>query len=174
MILKTDNLLIRSFIESDGRAFAKMAEDGSLSDVGLTADCAEWIDEWAKEATALSREDDPKKEYIACTVCLRATNEVIGSVGCSYYEDLDEVGITYFIGNQYRQNGYAAESVRAYSDYFFSHYPIDRLIATIREANAASWKTIESCSFSLIEEKMYKDLNDETEQMYRFYERRRQ
>lgn len=93
-----------------------------------------------KKAIALSEIDNPKKEYIACTVCLKKTNEIIGSVGCSFYKDLDEVGITYFIGEKYRGNGYAVESVKAYTDYFFSHYQIKKLIATIREENVASVK----------------------------------
>lgn len=148
-----------------------MAKDGSLRDVGFDADCEKWMDEWIDGAIALSERDDPRKEYIACTVCLKETNEIIGSVGCSFYEDLDEVGITYFIGGQYRGNGYAAESVNAYAEYFFSHYGINKLIATIREANVSSWKTIEKCFFTLVETKMYKDINDDVAQLYRFYER---
>ena len=33
----------------------------------------------------------------------------------SYYEDLQKIGITYFIGAQYRNNGYAAEAAKAYT-----------------------------------------------------------
>lgn len=170
MILETSKLIIRSLNKYDGQAFAEMAEDGSLLDVGFAADCAAWMDEWIDGAIILSENDNPRKEYIAYTVCLKETNEIIGSVGCSFYEDLDEVGITYFIGNKYRGNGYAAESVKAYTEYFFSHYQIKKLIATIREANVSSWKTVEKCSFSLVETKMYKDVNDDVEQLYRFYE----
>lgn len=170
MILETRNLIIRSLNQSDGSEFARMAEDGSLLDVGFDSNCRNWMNEWVKEAIALSETDNPRKEYIANTVCLKETNEVIGAVGCSFYEDLDEVGITYFIGEKHRGNGYAVESVKAYTEYFFSHYPINRLIATMREANAASWKTVERCSFLLVEKKLYKDINDETEQLYRFYE----
>lgn len=170
MILETNNLIIRSLRKNDGKTFSEMAKDGSLLDVGFAADCADWIDEWIDGAILLSEIDDPRKEYIAYTVCLKETNEIIGSVGCSFYEDLNEVGITYFIGGKYRGNGYAAESVNAYTEYFVSHYKINKLIATIREANVSSWKTIEKCSFSLVETKMYKDINDKVEQLYRFYE----
>lgn len=170
MLLETGNLYIRSLEPNDAQTFSRMAKDGSLLDVGFDADCEEWIDQWMKEAIALSEIDNPKKEYIARTVCLKKTNEIIGSVGCSFYKDLDEVGITYFIGEKYRGNGYAVESVKAYTDYFFSHYQIKKLIATIREENVASWKTIEKCHFLFIEKKMYKDISDDEAQLTRYYE----
>jgi len=169
MIIETNNLIIRSVNQDDGSVFAQMAEDGSLFDIGFDPDCKKWMGEWIKEAMALSNADNPRKEYIANTVCLKETNEVIGSVGCSYYDDLDEVGITYFIGAKYRRKGYAKECVRAYTEYFFEHFKISTIIATIREENTASWKTIEKCNYSLVNVKMYKDINDKTEQLYRFY-----
>ena len=170
MLLETRNLWIRSLEPGDARAFSQMARDGSLSDIGFDVDCETWIDQWAQEAIVLSERDDPRKDYIACTVCLRETKEVIGSVGSSFYRDLDEVGITYFIGDAYRGSGYAAESIRAYTGYFFSHYPIRKLIATIREENTASWKTIEKCGFLLAAKKLYQDINDGEAQLTRFYE----
>ena len=170
MLLETSNLYIRSLEPNDAQTFSRMAKGGSLLDVGFDADCEEWIDQWIREAIALSKMDHPKRDYIACTVLLKKTNEIIGSVGCSFYKDLDEVGITYFIGDKYRGSGYAVESVKAYTDYFFSHYQINKLIATIREENVASWKTIEKCKFHFVEKKMYKDINDDEAQLTRFYE----
>lgn len=95
---------------------------------------------------------------------------VIGSVGCSYYEDLQKTGITYFIGAQYRNNGYAVEAVQAYTDYFFNHYHAKRMIATVRDENIASWNVLKKVGFILSEKRMYKDLNDDEEKLYRFYE----
>ena len=121
------------------------------------------------EAKALADKDDPTTKYLAYTVQLKHPKIVIGSVGCSYYEDLGKVGITYFIGANDRNQGYALEAVRAYIRHFFGHYPIRELIATIREENIPSWSVIEKAGFRLLERKMYQDLNDECEKMYRFY-----
>lgn len=95
---------------------------------------------------------------------------VVGSIGCSYYEDLQETGITYFIGAQYRNNGYAVEAVKAYTKYFLKHYNIKKLIATVRNDNIPSWKVIEKAGFKLIEKRMYKDLHDNEKKLYYFYE----
>ena len=169
MILETERLIIRELEETDAKHFAEMATDGSLKDVSFDADCGKWIDEWIVDTKELLRNDDPTKEYLAYTIQLKNAETVIGSVGCSYYEDLKKVGITYFIGAKFRNNGYASEAVTAYLKYFFQHYSINEIIATVREENVSSWKVIEKAGFNLIERKMYKDLNDEFEELYRFY-----
>ncbi len=43
----------------------------------------------------------------------------------------------------------------------------------IREDNLPSWKTIERAGFSLTERKMYRDINDANEELYRFYSAQR-
>ncbi len=44
------------------------------------------------------------------------------------------------------------------------------MIATVRDENISSWKVIEKAGFMLSEKRMYKDLNDDEEKLYRFYE----
>ena len=39
----------------------------------------------------------------------------------------------------------------------------------IKDNNAASWRTAEKSGFKLLETKMYKDIGDENEELYRFY-----
>lgn len=119
MRIETDRLIIRSIEHGDERAFADMAKDGSLLDIGFDMNCSEWIEEWIGEALLMDEIDNPQNAYIAYTICLKSNGLVIGSVGCSYYEDLEQTGITYFIGQKYRRNGYAVESVQAYINYFF-------------------------------------------------------
>ena len=53
--------------------------------------------------------------------------------------------------------------------YFFEHYDEDEILATILDINTPSWKTAEKIGFKLSETKMYKDLYDEEEELYRFY-----
>lgn len=66
---------------------------------------------------------------------------------------------------QNRGSGYAYEAVKAYAEYFFSHYGIPELIAAIREDNVASWRVIEKACFALVENKLYKDINDSAEKI---------
>lgn len=173
MFIETERLIIRSIEPTDEQAYIDMASDGSLQDIfGDCSDCREWMGTWIQEARALDRQNNPAGEYLAYTVTDKQRGIPLGSVGCSYYEDLKQVGITYFIGSAFRGQGYAAEAATAYAQYFFTHYDIPRLIATVRENNAASWKTVERAGFVLLDTKMYRNINDEQEELYSFYELR--
>ena len=169
MRIVTERLIIRSIKPGDETIFAEMAKDGSLIDVGFEDNCSEWIGDWINEAMGLSDKDDPRADYIAEVICLKEDGRVIGSIGTSYYEDVDKVGAVWFIGSEFRQRGYASEAVNAYIEYYFKHYAEDEILSTIRDANVSSWKTAEKAGFILEDTQMYKDINDSEEQLYRFY-----
>lgn len=169
MRIETERLIIRSIERGDEMVFAEMAKDGSLHDIGFDENCSEWIAGWIEEAISLSEKDDPRADYIADVICLKEDGRVIGSVGTTYYEDLDKVGIVYFVGTEFRQKGYVSEAVEAYLDYYFDHYQENEIRANIRDANVPSWKTAEKAGFVLEEKRMYKDIDDSEEQLYRFY-----
>ena len=169
MRIETERLIIRSVQKGDERILADMAKDGSLSELGFDENCSQWIDEWINEAIDLSVTDDPRKDYICGIICLKADERVIGSVGSTYYEDTKKIGICYGIGEGYRHRGYASEAVKAYLEFFFGHYDEDEIIATISDDNIASCKTAEKSGFQLSDIRMYKDIYDTEERLYRFY-----
>ena len=169
ILAKGENLFIRSLEPPDGKVFAQMAQDGSLQEIGFDKECYKWMDNWIKETTELNNENNPLKEYLAYAVVEEKTGKVIGSVGCSYYDDLDAIGICYFIGSEYRNRGYAVEAAGLYLQYFFDNYDVSQIIATIKDGNTASWKVAERIGFELIDKRNYKDSNDECEESYRFY-----
>ena len=76
------------------------------------------------------------------------------------------------IMNTSRQFTNICGSIGAYISYFFDHYNEKEIIATIKDENVPSWKTAEKCGFELVETKMYKDIDDEKEELYRFYVKR--
>ena len=96
------------------------------------------LGKWIAEAKEFAVRDNPDTDYLAYTIILKDESKAVGSVGCSYYEDLGEIGITCFIGAQYRNHGYAAEAVKEYTEYFFKHYDVQKLIATVRAENVPS------------------------------------
>lgn len=169
MYIETERIIIRSIKRGDEKAYVGMAKDGSLTEIGFDESFPEWADDWINEALELTEKDDPRADYIPCTILLRSTGEVIGNVGCTYYEDTDKIGICYFAGSEYRRKGYVTEAVRAYIKYFFDHYDENEIIATIKDDNIPSLKTAEKAGFKLLETKMYKDIYDEEEELYRFY-----
>lgn len=173
MYIETERLIIRSIERGDEIAYAEMAKDGSLNEVGFDESFSDWAGGWINEALELTEKDDARADYIPCTIVLKATGEVIGNVGNTYYEDTDQIGICYFVGSAFRRKGYVSEAVRAYIPYFFEHYNEDEIIASIKADNEPSWKTAERGGFKLLETKMYKDIYDEKEELYRFYAAKR-
>lgn len=170
MFIETERLIVRSLKNEDEAAFTAMASDGSLNDVGFNEFCSSWMKEWIIEAIGLDEANDPTADYLAYAISLKGQDTAIGCVGCSYYKDLQKVGLTYFIGAQHRKMGYAVEAVKAYTNYFFAQYKFASLIATIKEENIPSWKVIEKVGFRFAGTGFYKDINDETDKLYRFYE----
>lgn len=172
MILETKRLIIRSIQPTDEKAFIDMASDGSLWEIfGDCSECHKWMEEFISEAIKLEAEDNPYHEYLAYAIEDKNSHVVVGSVGSSYYEDFQEVGVTYFIGAKYRGNGYAAEALQCFVEYLFAGYHFKKLVATASVNNTASCKTLEKAGFSVIETKMYQDLYDECENMSNIYGR---
>lgn len=169
MIIDTERLIIRDITLADEKPFIEMASDGSLNDIGFDRNCGSWMKDWIIEAQALAQKDNPQTDYLAYVIEDRRTGFPMGSVGCSFYSDMGKVGVTYFVGAAYRSKGYASEAVKAYVRYFFEHYDETEIIATIREDNISSWRTIEKAGFVLMDKRMYRDINDADEKLYRFY-----
>lgn len=111
MYTESERILLRSIQYGDEKAFAKMAKDGSLAEIGFDESFSDWADGWIKEAIDLTKKDYPRADYIPCTIVLKSTGEVIGSVGCTYFGDTDRIGICYFAGAKYRKKGYVKEAV---------------------------------------------------------------
>ncbi len=173
MRIETERLIIRSVRMGDEKALADMAKDGSLSELGFDADCSRWIGEWIREAIDLAMKDVPRLDYICDIICLKDDERVIGTVGNTFYEDTGKIGICYGIAAEYRRSGYASEAVKAYLEYFFDHYGEDGIIAVIADDNTASRRTAEKAGFQFTDARMYQDIYDAEERLYRFYAAKR-
>lgn len=172
MYIETERLIIRSILPTDESAFIAMVADGSLNEdifCGYEGDYHDWVKEWIHESMLLDKEDNPRRNYLAYTIAEKAHGTPIGSVGCTFFDDTKEIGITYFIGAAFRGHGYAAEAAAAYADFFFIHYNELALTANARTRNVTSCKTLEKAGFSLVETRLYRDFGDPKEEPYNFY-----
>ena len=171
MRIETERLIIRSLTLEDEQTFIEMASDGSLTEIfGDCSQCDTWMGDWIKESMQLEVRNNPNREYLAFVIEEKTGNRAVGSVGTSYYEDMQKTGITYFIGSRFRGQGYAAEAVSGFVQYFFKHYDTDTLIARVRVQNKASCKTLERAGFVLYGTEMYQDTFDETPELSNFYQ----
>ena len=54
MKIETERLIIRSIQNGDEKVLARMAADGSFSELGFDKDCSQWINDWIDEAVSLA------------------------------------------------------------------------------------------------------------------------
>ncbi len=64
MFIETERIVIRSIQRGDEKAYAKLAEDGSLTEIGFDVSFSEWAEEWIEEALELAEKADPRADYI--------------------------------------------------------------------------------------------------------------
>lgn len=168
---ESERIIIRDLEPKDTEAFIHMASDGTLSELfGDCSDCASWMGDWVSEAIGLYKSNNPYHEYLAYAIVDKQSSQVVGAVGCSAYEDLGQIGITYCVGSSFRRQGFAKEAASLFTHYLFENYgQVEKLIATVKTDNIASCNTIEKCGYILEETKMYKDINDVKEEAYNFY-----
>ncbi|MCM1156588.1 MAG: GNAT family N-acetyltransferase [Roseburia sp.] len=120
MRIESERLVIRSLRAADEQTFVEMASDNSLCEIfGDCSGCHTWMGNWIQESMKLEAINDPYQEYLAFAIEEKEHDRVIGSVGTSYYEDFNRIGITYFIGADFRGLGYMAEAVRIFAEFFF-------------------------------------------------------
>ena len=172
MRLITEKIIIRDIEPEDEIAFINMASDGTLSEIfGDCSECYSWMGNWIKESIELYKVNNPCKEYLAYAIIDKSNNEVVGAVGCSAYEDINEIGITYFVGIKFRKQGFATEATNVFSKHFLINYSkVNRLIATVKPENISSCRCVEKSGYVFQERKLYKDINDDEPQWYNFYE----
>jgi ribosomal-protein-alanine N-acetyltransferase len=174
MRIETERMIIRSIERGDEKEYLEMSKDGSLTEIGFDETFSRWTEDWINEALEQTENDNPRKDFIPCTIVLKETGEIIGNVGCTFFEDTNRIGICYFIGSDHKRHGYVTEAIKGYVKYFFDHYSEDEIIAVIKDENLPSWKTAEKVGFKLEETKMYKDIGDDKEELYRFYQIKRE
>lgn len=171
MYLETRRLLVRNIQLTDEKPFIEMASDGSLTEIfGDCSECDKWMGDFIREAMRLDLENNPHREYLAYAIEEKESHSVVGSVGTSFYEDFQKVGVTYFIGARFRGKGYAAEALRVLVTYFLTSGQVSLFMATARTDNNASCKTLEKAGFRLTDTRLYQDLYDEREALSHFYE----
>jgi len=154
---ETDRLIVRPFVADDLQTIHRILDqtfgDGTnVANESALQERKSWL-EWSR----LNQEWFPKMNqtrYGDRAIVLKATNQVIGSVG--YVPLLDvywqipelgivargyttpEVGLFWVIDPPHQRQGYATEAAQAMIDHAFKQWRLARILATTDYSNAAS------------------------------------
>ncbi len=170
-IIETKRLWIRGLDEWDSEALTGLGKDETPGDIfqGWES-CKGKLEKWLNEVSGLYLTDSPQKAFLPYGIVEKSSGKLVGAVGCRAFEGTGRARITYLIGSGFRGNGYAAEAVAAYTDYFFSKYPgIREVTAAINPENLPSIRTAERAGYRFARKALYRDINDKRPREYCFY-----
>lgn len=154
MILTTQRLLLRDFVESDWEAMFAYQQDP------LYLRYNEWTSRTAEEVRDflqmfLDQQLQAPRIKFQFAVTLKSTGELIGNCGIRRDSpESREADMGYELNPNYWGNGYATEAARAVLDFGFSHMPLERVSAWCIADNVRSAHVLEKLGMKL-EKKMH-------------------
>jgi ribosomal-protein-alanine N-acetyltransferase len=142
IILETDRLLLREFVEGDAEAFFRLNTDPEV---------LRFVPDKKLESVDQARQlllDHPIADYRkygfgrgACI--LKSTGEQIGFAGLKYLEELGEVDVAFRLLPACWGRGFATETARASVRFGFTKLGLGRIIGLAMPENLASIRVLE-------------------------------
>jgi len=149
MILTTERLILRDFVESDWEAVLAYQQDP------LYLPYNEWTSRSAEEVREfiqmfLDHQKQIPRIKFQCAVILKSTGQLIGN--CGVRRDSPEAregDMGYELDSKHWGNGYATEAGRAVLDFGFSHMNLQRVSAWCIADNTSSRRVLEKLGMQL-------------------------
>jgi [ribosomal protein S5]-alanine N-acetyltransferase len=149
MILTTERLVLRDFVESDWEAVLAYQQDP------LYLRYYEWTSRTGEEARAfmqrfLDQQRQVPRIKFQFAVTLKASGQLIGSCGVRRDSPAArEADMGYELDPKHWMQGYATEAGRAVLDFGFSHMDLTRVTAWCIADNVASARVLEKLGMKL-------------------------
>src|SRR5206468_6825019 len=142
VILETERLLLREYVEDDAEVFFKLNTDPEV--LRFVPDKALLNVEQARQILIDHPIADYRKNGFGRGACiLKSTGEQIGIAGLKYLKELDEVDVAYRFMPTYWGQGLATEAARASVRYGFADLGLKRIIGLAMPENTASVRVLE-------------------------------
>src|ERR1051325_7272568 len=142
IILETEHLSLRAFIEVDAEPFFKL---------NTNPDVLRFVPDKALVDVDQARQmllDHPIADYQKhgfgrCACILKSSGENIGFAGLKYLEELGEVDVAYRLMRAYWGLGLATEAARASVRFGFTELGLKKIIGLVMPENIASVRVLE-------------------------------
>ena len=154
VILETDRLLLREYVEEDAEAFFKLNTDPEV--LRFVPDKRLLNVEQARQILVDHPIADYRKYGFGRGACiLKSTGEQIGFAGLKYLEELGEVDVAYRLMPAHWGQGLATEAALASVRYGFADLGLKRIIGLVMPENIASVRVLEKTGLRYAEEVMF-------------------
>ena len=142
VILETDRLLLREYVEEDAEAFFKLNSDPEV--LRYVPDKALLNVEQARQILIEHPIADYRKYGFGRGACiLKSTGEQIGFAGLKYLEELGEVDVAFRLMRTHWGQGLATEAALASVRFGFTDLGLKRIIGLVMPENLASVRVLE-------------------------------
>jgi ribosomal-protein-alanine N-acetyltransferase len=142
VILQTDRLLLREYVEEDAEAFFKLNSDPEV--LRFVPDKRLLNVEQARQILIDHPIADYRKYGFGRGACiLKSTGEQIGFAGLKYLEELGEVDVAFRLMPNHWGQGLASEAALASVRLGFVDLGLKRIIGLVMPANIASVRVLE-------------------------------
>jgi ribosomal-protein-alanine N-acetyltransferase len=150
VILETDRLLVREYVEEDAEAFFKLNTDPEV--LRFVPDKALLNVEQARQILIDHPIADYRKYGFGRGACiLKHSGEQIGFAGLKYLEELGEVDLAYRLLPTHWGQGLATEAALASVGYGFADLGLKQIIGLVMPENVASVRVLEKAGLRYTE-----------------------
>lgn len=154
VILETDRLLLREFVESDAEAFFQLNSDPEV--LRFVPDKPLLSVDQARQILIVHPLADYGKYGFGRGACvLKTTGEQIGFAGLKYLEELGEVDVAFRLMRPYWGLGLATEAAQASVRLGFTQLGLERIIGLVMPENLASVRVLEKTGLRYTETAMF-------------------
>ena len=150
IIMETERLLLRGYVEDDAEAFVRLNSDPEV--LRYVPDKGAGSVEQARQILL----DHPIADYRKygfgrCACILKSSGENIGFAGLKYLEEFGEVEVGYRLMRAYWGRGLATEAAIASVRYGFTDLGLRRIIGLVMPENSASIRVLEKAGLRYAE-----------------------
>jgi len=150
VILETDRLLLREYVEDDAEAFFQLNSDPEV--LRFVPDKGLLNVEQARQILIDHPIADYRKYGFGRGACiLKSTGEQIGFAGLKYLEELGEVDVAFRLMRTHWGQGLATEAALASVRFGFSDLGLKRIIGLVMPENIASVRVLEKTGLRYVE-----------------------
>jgi RimJ/RimL family protein N-acetyltransferase len=140
-VIVTDRLRLRGLEERDLAAFAERANRREVYAMTLRMPSPYRVED-ARQFMLVQHAAWDSQTGLVLAVCLRDTDEPIGSVGLEISRNMDRAELGYWIAVEFWGRGYATEASAAIMGYGFERLALHRIAACHFVGNEASKRVI--------------------------------
>ena len=150
VILETDRLLIREYVEDDSQTFFELNSNPEV--LRFVPDKQLLNVEQARQLLIDHPIADYRKHGFGRGACiLKSTGEQIGFAGLKYLEELGEVDVAYRLLPAYWGQGLATEAALASVRFGFAHLRLKQIIGLVMPENIASVRVLEKIGLRYVD-----------------------